>query len=137
MTALITRYGHALDIFLNGGIHNFQSRTVMPQVYHLNTGVLEYSAHNVDRGIVTVKKRCCRNGPYVVFGFIYVNFSTHTPSLLYKQTQDKLGLKCDIILNTVMTGQKPASKSPHVAQDGNIVGEEFHEAFIQMRQITG
>ena len=85
MAALVTGYRYALDIFLNGGIHDLLNRAIVSQVNHLHPGILQYPAHDVDGGIMTIKKRCCRNDSYIMPGFINVDlsFRPHAASLIW------------------------------------------------------
>jgi hypothetical protein len=48
----------------------------------------------------------------------------------------KGGLMPDVILDGVMPRKKPAAKGPHVANDGNVVGDEIHGGFRKQRDLA-
>jgi hypothetical protein len=45
-----------LSILLNGGIHDFFDRTVVPQMDDFRTTALQNASKNIDRGVVAVEK---------------------------------------------------------------------------------
>ena len=53
--ALVGTHGQAIGIFLNGGIHQFLNRTVVPQVNDFSTLALQQTANHVDCGVVPVE----------------------------------------------------------------------------------
>jgi hypothetical protein len=80
MTALIARYGHALDIFLNRRLHNLLNRSIVSKMNHFYAGVLENPAHDIYGGVMAVEKRGRCDNPYVVLGFVGLDFRCHFTS---------------------------------------------------------
>ena len=58
---LVRGDGNALDIFLDGRIDNFLDRAVVAQMDDLGARTLHDAAHDVDGGIVPIKKRSRRD----------------------------------------------------------------------------
>jgi hypothetical protein len=81
MTALVTGYRDSLGILFNGSTHDLVNRSIVPEMNHLCTGVLENSAHDIDGGIMAVEKRGRCDNPYIVLGFVYLDFRCHFTSL--------------------------------------------------------
>jgi hypothetical protein len=80
MPTLVAGHRYALNIFLYRSIDDFMNRAVVSHMNHLNGGILEYSAYNINGRVVTVKKRGCGNDPNMVFGLINFNIYIHAPS---------------------------------------------------------
>src|SRR5699024_3060768 len=56
MPALIRAYGDALNILLNGAVYNLMNRAIVPQMNNLSSAALQDTPHDVDAGIMAVKK---------------------------------------------------------------------------------
>ena len=74
MTALIGSDCDSLYVFLNGAVDNFLYRTIMSEVNHFTARRLDDSAHDINRCIVSVKKRGGGDDPDVVFGFVNLSW---------------------------------------------------------------
>jgi len=74
MSALVGSDGDSLYVFLDGAVNNFLYRTIMSEVNHFTACGLDDSAHDIDRCIVSVKKRGGGNDPDVVFGFVNLSW---------------------------------------------------------------
>ena len=70
MAALVRGDGNALRIFLQGGVDDLLHRTVMAEVDDFGAGALKNPAHDVDRGIVAIEQRCCRDEAHLVLRFV-------------------------------------------------------------------
>ncbi len=69
--ALIARQRNPLRIFLQGGGNDIVDRAVMSEVDHLCAIRHQDTAHDVDRGVVTVEERGCRYKTHLVGGFVF------------------------------------------------------------------
>ena len=67
VSALVAGDGNALRIFLYGRFHYFLCRAIVAKVNDFCAFGLHDSSHNVDGGIVAVKKRGSRDYSYFVF----------------------------------------------------------------------
>ena len=56
MPALVRGHGDGVCIFLYGAIDHFGHAPVVPQVNHLHPCCLDDPSHDVDGGVVAVKK---------------------------------------------------------------------------------
>ena len=70
MPPLVGSDRNGLHILLNRTVYNLLRGAVVPQVNHLDTGGLNDSAHDVDRGIVPIKERGRRDEADVVLGLV-------------------------------------------------------------------
>ena len=52
-------------------------------------GVLEDTTHYIYGRIMAVKKRCCRDDSDLIFGLVYVYFSTHAASPCCSPTMER------------------------------------------------
>jgi len=66
-----------LDILFDCSIDNFLNGSVMSQVDNFNSCILQNATHDIYGGIMTIKKRCCRDYPDVVRRFVNFNFRAH------------------------------------------------------------
>ena len=64
MTALIRRHGDSVNVFLNSRIDHLIYTTIMTKVDHFNSGTLDDAAHDIDGGVVAIKKRGGGNDTY-------------------------------------------------------------------------
>ena len=64
---------------------------------------------------------------------LFIRQSTFVICLLGAHFQNKFGLKVDIILETVVTGQIPSSEGPHVAQYHNVMSRHFKALLLDTR----
>ena len=64
MTALIRRHGDSVNVFLNGRIYHLIYTTIMTKVDHFNSGTLDDAPHDIDGGVVAIKKRGSGNDTY-------------------------------------------------------------------------
>ena len=56
VSPLVGSHRNCISIFLNGGVHNFFYTSIMTQMNDLNSGCLNNSTHDINSGIMTVKK---------------------------------------------------------------------------------
>jgi hypothetical protein len=70
MPTLVGCDSHSLNIFLNGTIYNFLNLPVVPKVYHLHTGTLQYPAHNVNGSIMPVEQGSSGYNAHMILRFI-------------------------------------------------------------------
>ena len=56
VAALVGSHRNGIDVFLDGRIHDFLHTSIVSQMNHLNSCRLDNSAHDVDGGIVAIKK---------------------------------------------------------------------------------
>jgi hypothetical protein len=68
--ALVAGNGNGLSIFLNGAVHDFLHRTVVPQVNNLGAAALNNAAHDIDSRVVPIKQRGGRDNTNVVFRLV-------------------------------------------------------------------
>src|SRR5690625_1716985 len=73
MSSLIRCHRNCLNIFLNSRIYNFFNTSVMTKVNYFYTGSLDNTAHNVDGGIMAIKKRSSSNYSNIIFWFVWSN----------------------------------------------------------------
>ena len=66
MPALIRADGNGLGVFLQRSVDDFRHRAVVTEMDNLHAGGLKESTHNVDGGVMTVKKGRRGNDPDVV-----------------------------------------------------------------------
>src|SRR5690625_1724083 len=77
MSSLIRCHRNCLNIFLNSRIYNFFNTSVMTKVNYFYTGSLDNTAHNVDGGIMAIKKRSSSNYSNIIFWFVWSNNFHH------------------------------------------------------------
>jgi hypothetical protein len=75
MSALVAGHGDTLGIFFYGGFNQFLNGPVVGKVDDFYAGILKYSAHDVGRCIMTIKKR--GGSDYSDDIFRPVNFDIH------------------------------------------------------------
>ena len=68
MTTLITRHRDRLHVLLDRAIDHFLNRTIVTKVDHFRATALNDPPHDVDSGIVPVKKRGSGNNPDLIVG---------------------------------------------------------------------
>ena len=68
VSALVGGHGDRLGVFLNGGGHHLVDAAVVPEMDDFTSGPLHDAAHDVDRGIVTVKQAGGRDDSDFVLG---------------------------------------------------------------------
>ena len=56
MSALVTGNSDALNIFFDGGINDYLSRSVVAKMNDFNAGILKNPSHDINGGIVAVKQ---------------------------------------------------------------------------------
>ncbi len=56
MATLITGYGNALHVFLNGTVHNFGGGAVVAEVNHFGSRRLHQPTHQINGRIMAVEK---------------------------------------------------------------------------------
>ena len=61
MAALVGANGNTLGIFLQCRLNHLGHRAVVSQVNHLNTGALQYAAHNINCRIVAIEETSSGN----------------------------------------------------------------------------
>ncbi len=66
MTTLVTGNSNTLNIFFYSCLNDFFYRPVMAQVNDLSTFTLHNSPHDIDGGIMTIKKTGCRNNTNLI-----------------------------------------------------------------------
>ena len=74
VTALVAGNGNGLRIFLDGAVHNFGYRTVVPQMNYFGTTALQNAPHDVDGSIVSIKQRGRCYYADVVLGLVDFGF---------------------------------------------------------------
>ena len=82
VAALVARNGHPLDVLLDGRVHDLLHGAVVAEMDHLDPGVLNDPAHDVDGRVVSVEDRGGRHQPDGVLGFVDFDESVHAASLL-------------------------------------------------------
>ena len=63
MSSLIRGHRNGIGIFLYGCGNNFLNTTIVTQMNNLDTGSLNDTTHNIDRGIVAIEQGCGRYEP--------------------------------------------------------------------------
>ncbi len=74
VAALVARHRNGVGIFLDRTVHHFLHAAVVPQVDHLRPRGLNDAPHDVDGGIVSVKRSGGRNDAYFVGGLVWCYF---------------------------------------------------------------
>src|SRR5690606_41563976 len=88
---------------LHDAVPIFFHTSVVSQMNDFYAGSLNHSAHNVDRSIVTVKKRSCRYDTNGIFGFVNI-FANIEFFFLYRseehtsELQSRENLVCRLLL---------------------------------------
>ena len=72
MSALVRTHGNTLHIFLNSTVHDFLHRSVVSKMDNLSSGTLQYSPHDIDTCVVTIKKAGRRHKSYFMLGLVYL-----------------------------------------------------------------
>ena len=67
MPTLIRGHSYTLCIFLNGGFHYFLCATIVTEMDHFSAFGLHDTAHDIDSGIVPVKKCCGSDYADIIF----------------------------------------------------------------------
>lgn len=58
MPPLVAGYTDGLGVLFNGCKDDLFGTAIMPEVNDFNTGVLEHSAHDIDRSVMAIEKGC-------------------------------------------------------------------------------
>ena len=66
MPALVGAYRNALHVFLQRSSHHIVHRAVVPQMHHFHAHAHKNTAHDVDGGVMPVKKRSRRDKTHFV-----------------------------------------------------------------------
>ena len=64
MTALIRANRDSIDILLNGSVYDFLDRAVVGEMNDLGTTGLKDTAHDIDGGVMAIKKASGSNEAY-------------------------------------------------------------------------
>ncbi len=69
MPALVARDGNTLHIFLNGAFYDISYTPVVTQMNDLCSFALQNAAHDIDSGIMAIKKCCgCYDPNFILCG---------------------------------------------------------------------
>ena len=82
VAALVARNGHSLDVLLDGRVHDLLHGAVVAEMDHLDPGVLDDPAHDVDGRVVSVEERGGRHHPDEVLGFVDFGACVHNIPLI-------------------------------------------------------
>src|SRR3989339_2075379 len=93
--------------------------------------ILQNSSHDIDGGVMTVKKRGGGNDLDGMCWFIDQGVHTYSFSFLKYPPQDKIRLNGDVFLNGEIFLHMPAPEGPHLSQNGNIMAHQIHYLAVQ------
>ena len=88
MSTLIRRYSDPLHIFLYRSLYDLKSGAIVPEMDDLSATALHDASHDIDRGVMPIKKRSCCKYPDFIFSLVGGSF-LHKMSIFPKQNYER------------------------------------------------